>query len=579
MFNVGAIDDRRNEPKSNRNVESLGLKAPALRSDVSFAAPPDCVGRHVEKHDKCSIERCKCESNFKSDSKSNCHFLAILDRQLVGISKLWMIGAGLHPGRPPGQLSIQSPAEPALKSKEFRRFERRESRLENHEKNSARNEISGPGLPPTTPAAPAILNLHGHLPQKTDNNVCFSRKERERKSSLGAESEIFWHKIPSIAQQFEKPKKYGLNFTKSNLGRPSHAKAKHNLLFGILTMDVLNPQQSNLRAIKTINKNQQLKLLFLALEPQQPGRRARSSTRLATYSVETISNSTFSEIFYLRSLGTELESYIKMFDRRNNQFDQSVGFYFIKTWPSADLCDPRANIIKTWLSADHCDPRANIPDVERPNIPLGQQAEAESTEEHDFQGRQFTDNFDPMLVPHIFGPLLVAHKLDPMLVADTFDPLLAAGKFDPLLVPDTFDPVLVADISDPMQVSPDPMQVTSDDNLGAQIIQSTDNVVGFGQAPKVPPFLTFQATIFGANFDKCAGSYEASSSDPVLATYGCVNISDDFWQATFGNYKSLALESIFSRAAQNRVVRFRYTTEMQLTISAVFVLQPFQFVW
>ena len=183
-------------------------------------------------------------------------------------------------------------------------------------------------------------------------------------------------------------------------------------------MDVLNPQQSNLRVIKTINKNQQLKLLFLALEPQQPGRRARSSTRLTTYSVETISSSTFGEIFYLRSLGTELESYIKMFDRRNNQFDQSVGFYFIKTWPSADLRDPRANNIKTWLSADHFDPKANI-------NPLGQ---------------QFTDNFDPMLVPHIFGPLLVTHKLDPVLVVGMY-PMLV-----PLLAPDTFDPVLVADM-------------------------------------------------------------------------------------------------------------------------------------
>ena len=117
-----------------------------------------------------------------------------------------------------------------------------------------------------------------------------------------------------------------------------------------------------------------------------------------------------------------------------------------------------------------------------------------------------------------------------------------------MLVSDKLDPALVADISDPMQITPDPMQITSDNNLEADNIRSTDNVVGFGQASKVPPFLTFQTAIFEANFDKCAGSYEASSSDPVLATYGCVKISDDFWQATFGNYKSLALESIFSRA-------------------------------
>ena len=262
-------------------------------------------------------------------------------------------------------------------------------------------------------------------------------------------------------------------------------------------MDVLNPQQSNLQAMKILNKNQQLKLLFLALEPQQPGRRARSSTRLATYSVETISSSTFGEIFYLRSLGTELESYIKMFDKRNNQFD-------------------------------------------------------------------------PMLVPHIFGPLLVAHKLDPVLVADLY-PMLVANTVDSRLVADKIDPMLV--VVDPEKVAVDPMQITpdstlgaenipssvsnfgvenissSDNILGADNIRSRDNFVGFGLASKVPPFLNFQAAIFGANFDKRAGSYEASSSDPVLGTYGFVKISDDFWQAIFGNYKSLALESIFSRAA------------------------------
>ena len=160
-----------------------------------------------------------------------------------------------------------------------------ESKIQTFEKNSTRNENSTPSLLPTTPAAPTTPNIHGHLPQKTDNNVCFSRKEKERISSLGAESEIFWHKISSIAQQFEKPKKYGLNFTKSNLGRLSHAKAKQNLLFGIITMDVLNPQQSNLRAMKIIIKNQHLKLPFLALEPQQPGRRVRSSVRFVSFLV------------------------------------------------------------------------------------------------------------------------------------------------------------------------------------------------------------------------------------------------------------------------------------------------------
>ena len=32
-------------------------------------------------------------------------------------------------------------------------------------------------------------------------------------------------------------------------------------------------------------------------------------------------------------------------------------------------------------------------------------------------------------------------------------------------------------------------------------------------------------------------------------------------------------------SSQNRAVKFRYNTETQLTISAVFVLQPFQFEW
>ena len=47
---------------------------------------------------------------------------------------------------------------------------------------------------------------------------------------------------------------------------------------------------------------------------------------------------------------------------------------------------------------------------------------------------------------------------------------------------------------------------------------------------------------FAGNFDTCAGSFDRLTSDPVLATGGCIKTSDSFQQCNFGNCNPFALE-------------------------------------
>ena len=46
---------------------------------------------------------------------------------------------------------------------------------------------------------------------------------------------------------------------------------------------------------------------------------------------------------------------------------------------------------------------------------------------------------------------------------------------------------------------------------------------------------------FANNFDTYAGSFGRLTSDPVLATGGCMIISDDFRQCNFSNYNPFVL--------------------------------------
>ena len=55
---------------------------------------------------------------------------------------------------------------------------------------------------------------------------------------------------------------------------------------------------------------------------------------------------------------------------------------------------------------------------------------------------------------------------------------------------------------------------------------------------------------FSGNFDTRAGSSDRLTSDPVLATSGCLKVSDNFQPCKFGiyNYNSFALENTIAGA-------------------------------
>ena len=53
---------------------------------------------------------------------------------------------------------------------------------------------------------------------------------------------------------------------------------------------------------------------------------------------------------------------------------------------------------------------------------------------------------------------------------------------------------------------------------------------------------------FAGNFDTCAGSFDRLTSDPVLATDGCMRISGNFQQYNFGNYNPFALGNAITGA-------------------------------
>ena len=50
------------------------------------------------------------------------------------------------------------------------------------------------------------------------------------------------------------------------------------------------------------------------------------------------------------------------------------------------------------------------------------------------------------------------------------------------------------------------------------------------------------------NLDTCAGSFDRLTSDPVLATDGCMRISGNFQRYNFGNYNPFALGNTITGA-------------------------------
>ena len=129
---VGMISvlGRRNELKSKGKLHSLDMAAPAPSSEAHFTVPPDFSFQFSEKNGCC------LEGNNKSMS-------------------ILKIG----------------------------------SRIQISEDHAVVNENSAPVLlkmmpatvlRPTTPATPSTPNLRGHRPEITDNECCFSGKERQR---------------------------------------------------------------------------------------------------------------------------------------------------------------------------------------------------------------------------------------------------------------------------------------------------------------------------------------------------------------------------------------------------------------
>ena len=82
--------------------------------------------------------------------------------------------------------------------------------------------------------------------------------------------------------------------------------------------------------------------------------------------------------------------------------------------------------------------------------------------------------------------------------------------------------------------------------LEVSSIPTTDNTSGVYHIPvnmlEVCNILNTRDN-FADNFGTCAGSFDRFTSDPVLATGGCIRISGDFQQCNFGNYNPFSLES------------------------------------
>ena len=108
----------------------------------------------------------------------------------------------------------------------------------------------------------------------------YLKEEKHSKSSFGAKSDTFWHDTSSIKHPLDKTRtkhpfdttrNHGLDFTTANLLQPNFTIEKYSL-----------PR----------NKNQHLKLPYLALDRQQPGCRVCSSTLIArmAFSIEATTN-------------------------------------------------------------------------------------------------------------------------------------------------------------------------------------------------------------------------------------------------------------------------------------------------
>ena len=113
-----------------------------------------------------------------------------------------------------------------------------------------------------------------------------------------------------------------------NLGWRSHSNARHSLLFDFFANNVLSLQQSNVWATKTIKKNQNFKLLFLALELSTIGNGAIAALDAFKSSISCLvgitSRLAFYEKFDLGLREAELRSCAVCSDRGNNRCEQCV---------------------------------------------------------------------------------------------------------------------------------------------------------------------------------------------------------------------------------------------------------------
>ena len=146
---------------------------------------------------------------------------------------------------------------------------------------SDRNDVSTPpGLWHTTTATHTTQRFCKLICSETESMFQYLEEEKHSKSTFGAKSDTFWHDTSSIKHPLDKTRtkhpfdttrNHGLDFTTANLLQPNFTIEKYSL-----------PR----------NKNQHLKLPYLALDRQQPGCRVCSSTLIArmAFSIEATTN-------------------------------------------------------------------------------------------------------------------------------------------------------------------------------------------------------------------------------------------------------------------------------------------------
>jgi len=278
----------------------------------------------------------------------------------------------------------------------------------------------------------------------------------------------------SIKHPFGATRNYGLHFTISNLLRPNLKHAKY---------------------ILPTNKNLHLKLLFLALEQQQPGRRAYSST---------------------------LKNYNDILERSNNQFDRLIApeviFYFIKS--------------RLHMDGDTTNTEGTTRFRYTNIVSAANEIEWAFLVRFIFDKEDTTTTLEVYTVPTI---------LEVYNIPTTLEVYNIPGNILEGDIPTTLE---VYTIPITLEAYNIPENILEAYNILGNILEAcniptTDSTLEIYDIPgnmlEVYNILNTRDN-FAGNFDTRAGSSDRLTSDPVLATSGCLKVSDNFQPCKFGIY-------------------------------------------